>query len=119
MWLNNGDNDVKGWMTVAMFEGSRYRNVYAYEENYKGKTVTAFHIRRLHPIDLRGSTKHIWIDSDRLDNLSARYYEDPQYWWFILDANPRYMEEHEIQNGDTLIIPTYSELRRVVEDNGE
>lgn len=102
-----------------MFEGSRYRNVYAYEEEYKGKVVTAFHIRRLPKVDLRNSLKHTWIQGDRLDNLSTRYYGDPQYWWFILDANPRYMEEHEIQNGDILLIPPYSELRRVIEDNGE
>lgn len=101
-----------------MFEGSRYLNVYSYEEIYKGKTVTAFHIRRLLPIDTRNSFKHTWIEDDRLDNLSTRYYGDPQYWWFILDANPRYMEEHEIQNGDSLIIPTYTELRRVTVDNG-
>lgn len=105
---------------MAIYEGSRYRNVYMYEENYKGKTVAAFHIRLLTSIDTRNATKHTWIEDDRLSNLATRYYGDPQYWWFILDANSsRYIEEHDIQNGDVLLIPPYSELRRVIEDNGE
>ena len=102
---------------MTIFEGSRYRNVYTYEEEYKGKQITAFHIRRLLPIDIRDSFKHTWIEGDRLTNLSTRYYGEPQYWWFILDANTRYMEEHEIKNGDTLLIPPYSELRRVTESD--
>lgn len=104
---------------MSIYEGSRYRNVYAYEGEYKGKIVTAFHIRNLQNIDTSNALKHIWIEDDRLDNLAERYYGDPQYWWFILDANPRYMEEYEIKNGDVLAIPPYTELRRVVEDNGE
>ena len=59
-------------MTVTMFEGSRYRNVYAYEAEHRGKTVTAFHIRRLRPVDVRDAMKHTWIEDDRLDNLSTR-----------------------------------------------
>lgn len=102
-----------------MFEGSRYMNVYSYEEEYKGKIVTAFHTRTLLKINHANSFRHTWIQSDRLDNLSQRYYGNPIYWWFLLDANPRYMEEHEIRHGDILLIPPYSELRRVVEDNGE
>ena len=102
-----------------MFEGSRYRNVYVYEAAHKNKIVKAFHIRRLQNLDTRNATKHTWIEDDRLDNLATRYYGDPQYWWFILDSNPRYMEEYEIQNGDTILILPYSELRRVIEDNGE
>lgn len=102
---------------MAIYENSRYTNIYTFEEQWKGKQVTAFNIRNLIRIDTKGSRKHIWIEGDRLDILAHRYYGDPQYWWFILDANKRYMEEHEIKNGDTLLIPPYSELRRIITDN--
>jgi hypothetical protein len=104
---------------MAIYEGSRYTNVYAYEEEYKGKIVQAFHSRLLQPIDLREAFKHTWIESDRLDLLSNRYYGDPQYWWFLLDANSRYMEEHDINNGDEILIPPFEELRRVIEEDGD
>jgi hypothetical protein len=103
---------------VAIYKGSRYTNVFAYDEEWKGEEVTAFRIREMGKIDTRESQKHVWIEGDRLDLLASRYYNDPRYWWFILDANPNYMEEHEIQNGDTLLIPPYEELRKIVVDNG-
>lgn len=99
---------------MAMYEGSRYTNVYVYEEEYKGKEVMAFNRRELaNAIDDEGKT-HVWIEGDRLDNLAYRYYGDPQFWWFILDVNTRYMEEEEIQQGDRLVIPSFTELNRVV-----
>lgn len=44
---------------------------------------------------------------DRLDILSARYYEgDPNYGWLILLANPQYSGlEFEIPDGSTIVIP--------------
>lgn len=101
---------------MAIYRGSRYTNVYTFDEEWKGQEVTAFVIRELLKIDTSDSIKHTWIEGDRLDLLASRYYEDPRLWWFILDANPRYMEEHEIENGDTLLIPPYGELRRIIVD---
>lgn len=102
---------------MAIYEGSRYSNVYTYEEDWvkRGGRVTAFNIRTLEKIDTTDALKHTWVEGDRLDILAHRYYGDTQYWWFILDANPKYMEESEIRNGDVLLIPPYSELRKVVE----
>lgn len=103
---------------MAIYEGSRYSNVYTYEEDWvkRGGRVTAFHIRRLLDIDTTNAQKHTWIEGDRLDILSYRYYGQPQFWWFILDANTKYMKESEIRNGDVVLIPPYSELRKVIED---
>jgi hypothetical protein len=101
---------------MAIYDGSRYTNVYVYTDNWEGKEVTAFHNRTINKINNEESYKHTWIEGDRLDILANRYYGDPQHWWFILDANPRFMQEHEIQNGDTLFIPSYAELRRIIQD---
>ena len=31
-------------------------------------------------------------DGDRLDRLAARFYNDPQKYWLILDANPQELD---------------------------
>ena len=42
----------------------------------------------------------------RFDNLSYKYYSDPDYAWLILQANPQYGGfEFSIPNGSTLRIP--------------
>lgn len=102
---------------MSMYDGSRYTNVFAFDEEYKGKEITSFNIRTLPKINVADSFRHTWVESDRLDLLSYTYYGDPQYWWFLLDANPQYFEEHEIKHGDILFIPPFSELRKVVSDN--
>ena len=42
---------------------------------------------------------------DRLDLLASKFYNDPQKGWLILQANPEYHHEFEIQVGDNIIIP--------------
>lgn len=106
---------------MAIYEGSRYTNVFAYDEEWKGKQVTAFYPRSLPKIDPieEKTIRHTWMEGDRLDILAARYYGNPKYWWFILDANPRYFEESEIKNGDVLVIPDFDYLQPLITDNGE
>ena len=42
----------------------------------------------------------------RLDLLSYQYYEDPNYDWLIMQANPEYGSlEYQIPNGSRLRIP--------------
>ena len=42
----------------------------------------------------------------RLDLLSYQYYEDPNYDWLIMQANPEYGSlEYQIPNGARLRIP--------------
>ena len=42
---------------------------------------------------------------DRLDLLANKFYNDPQKGWLILQANPEYSHEFEIQVGDNIVIP--------------
>lgn len=42
----------------------------------------------------------------RMDNLSYKYYGDPNYGWLILSANPKYGSmEFEIEDGAEIRIP--------------
>lgn len=43
---------------------------------------------------------------DRLDNLSYKYYNNPDYGWLILQANPQLGGyEFSIKDGETIRIP--------------
>jgi len=46
------------------------------------------------------------LGTTRMDLLSYKYYEDPNYGWLIMLANPEYGGlEFEIPDGSTILIP--------------
>lgn len=59
-------------------------------------------------IDEEGSDLYIVFEKDtmRFDNLSYKYYGDPDYAWLILQANPQIGGyEYSILDGTVLRIP--------------
>lgn len=46
-------------------------------------------------------------DGDRLDNLSYEFYNDTQYWWVILAANPNKLrkDSYHVNLGEQIRIP--------------
>jgi len=56
------------------------------ESRADGRTVTAKSLRPLP--DTPATFQHTIAEGDRLDNLANRYYQQPQKWWRICDANP-------------------------------
>ena len=46
-------------------------------------------------------------DDDRLDNLSFEFYNDVQYWWVILAANPNKLrkDSYHVVLGEQIRIP--------------
>lgn len=49
-------------------------------------------------------SKHVWAAGDKYFSLSAKYYEDPSYWWIIAWFNNKPTEQH-ISIGETIYIP--------------
>lgn len=49
-------------------------------------------------------------EGDTLDGLAYKYYGDASLWWSILDANPSFESEIEIEYGTVLTIPTKREV---------
>lgn len=90
-----------------IYVGSRYTNTALYNRN---GTLT-FNQRNRFTFGTKNSVSHIYCDYDRLDNLAVKYYGNPQLYWVILDANPQYRCEMDINIGDTLLIPNYEEVR--------
>lgn len=76
----------------------RYKNI------YKIKSETEA-IPPLGEIQHRESDLYIpYNGADRLDSISYRTYNDPQYWWVILAAN-EYQIEFDIVEGEILRVP--------------
>lgn len=49
--------------------------------------------------------KHIMSQYERLEQLAARYYGDPEMWWVIAVANPEIFYPEDIPPGTIVRIP--------------
>lgn len=90
------------------FEGSRYRAVETRKiQDDRGRTVRYKAIRFIPPEDIEPRRTHRVQDGERLDHLAHRYYDAPDRFWRICDANealwpPALVEEP----GRELEVPT-------------
>lgn len=57
---------------------------------------------------------HEWVEGDTLDGVAYRYYGICALRWAILDANPKYRTEYDIESGDRIFIPAYEEVLEIV-----
>jgi nucleoid-associated protein YgaU len=48
---------------------------------------------------------HVYVQGERLDTLSNNYYNRPDFWWAILEANPQVSDPTNITPGTSLRIP--------------
>lgn len=67
------------------------------------KTVST---RREFPEATNNFVLYTWLQSDRLDRISAQFLGDPGKWWKILDANPLVQDPYDIRPGQQIRIPT-------------
>lgn len=99
---------------MAIYEGSRYEwvPVYKHYDEYvddKGRVqaniIPTLRRRDLPQFSTTEALVHTFTLGDRIDLIAYQYYGDPQLWWVIMDANPRYMTPWDIKIGDSLYIP--------------
>ena len=74
--------------------------------NQRGKR---YNINTVFP-DVPLSSDDVYIitqDGDRLDNLSYEFYNDTQFWWVILAANPNKLrkDSYHVALGEQIRIP--------------
>ena len=97
---------------MSIFKGSRYTNTPTYVPiGGKGELFT---IRERPDISLKDAKYYRWSQSDTLDYLAYTRYGNSEFWWAILDANPQYQSELDIEVGDLLVIPSFNEVVRLV-----
>ena len=95
-----------------MFENSRYLRTPIY--NITGEDVPILKIRSRFTFDIQNASIHEWVEGDTLDGLAYRYYGISALRWAILDANPTYRSEFDINYGDKIFIPDYEEVVSII-----
>lgn len=97
---------------MAIYEGSRY----TFTPIYVNKDGNILFDRRL-PFRYNKDKceRYIFKQGDTLDYLAYNYYSNAQLWWVILEANPLYLNEWEIDVGDVILIPQYEDVRSIYE----
>lgn len=77
--------DHKGRFKTAVYRRSPYR----WEFEFKNYTIKA---------------------GDRLDLLAHRFYNDPLFWWVLVDANPELESPYFLTPGTNLRVPDDAEF---------
>lgn len=93
-----------------IFQGSRY--TYTPPYNRGGTYILTPRVNK--SIDTTSANYHRFVEGDTLDGISFRYYGRSDLYWVILDCNPQYQTELDIQVGDLLTIPEYTEVVKLL-----
>ena len=65
-----------------------------------------------HKFNLDDAKFYTFVQGDTIEGIAYRLYGNAQLWWAIMEVNPKYQAEMEIQPGDSLLIPPYSEVTK-------
>jgi hypothetical protein len=87
------------------FRGSRYANVGEHEiTDGKGRVIRYKRIRFIPEMGARFS--YIVTDGERLDHISQSFYQNPELFWRVCDANLALWPDDLIaEAGRTILIP--------------
>ena len=96
-----------------MYENSRYLHTPIYTRD--GNPSPILKIRSRFTFNLEEATIHEWVEGDTLDGVAYKYYGISALRWAILDANPKYRTEFDIEYGDKIFIPDYDEVLAIVD----
>lgn len=91
---------------MAVFQDSRYTKTPAYVR--QGSLILGIRNRNYFNVDK--ATFYTVVQGDTIDGIAYRQYGNAQFWWAIMDANPKYQSELEIKPGDVLTIPSLDEV---------
>ena len=97
---------------MAVYENSRYLKTSLY--NRLSIDTKVMRLRERSTFSEDNVKLHEWCEGDTLDGVSYKYYGVSALRWAILDANPKYRTEFDIENGDYIIIPNYEEVVNLV-----
>ena len=80
----------------------------------QGRRLTSKQLRS-HP-EVIGVFLHTIEDSDRLDQLAYKYYQQPRKWWRICDANPALMSPQDLLGKSPIVTQRFPLTYSVSED---
>lgn len=87
------------------FKGSRYANVEEHEiTDRRGQVIRYKKIRFIPVTDARRG--HVVSQGERLDHIAQRFFQDPERFWRIGDANlAMWPNDLVAEAGRTILIP--------------
>ena len=97
---------------MAIYENSRYLKTTMY--NRLSINTGVLRLRERTSFNNDNVKIHEWCEGDTLDGVSYKYYGVSALRWAILDANPKYRTEFDIECGDLIVIPNYEEVVSLV-----
>ena len=97
---------------MAIFSNSRY--LHTTQSTRLGLDSPTLSIRNRFTFNQEKCTNYEWREGDTLDGVAYRHYGICALRWAILDANPKYRTEFDINNGDVILIPDYEEVVSLV-----
>lgn len=97
---------------MAVFDNSRYLRTSRF--NRLGWDTPTLDVRERFTFNEALCKTYTWIEGDTLDGVAYKFYNNTALRWAILDANPQYRTEFDIDPGDTLLIPDYEEVVSIV-----
>lgn len=88
-----------------IYADSRYAdgNVYTAQNAKSGAYHTS--VNRVFPELAAEFFTYVWVQRDRPDLIAARFLNDPNKWWMIMDYNPEIIDGLSIPVGTELRIP--------------
>jgi hypothetical protein len=91
------------------FKGSRYEDVDGHEiQDGQGRAIRYKKIRFISETEARMG--HILGQGERLDHIAYNYYQDPERFWRICDANrAMWPDELVAEAGEAVLIPPSEE----------
>lgn len=97
---------------MAVYDNSRYMGTSIYKREEADAVV--FNLRERSSFNAENYTLYEWVEGDTLDGVAYNQYGVSALRWAILDANPKYRTEWDINNGDVINIPDYEEVVSLV-----
>ena len=90
---------------MTIYNGSRYENAiidyFALENGGDAQPVLFYPFPDIGKIYY---FEYEWLEDDRLDLLSIKFYGRPDLWWLILDFNPEIKDPQRIAPGTVIRI---------------
>ncbi len=93
---------------MAVYENSRYLHTQMITRS--GWDIPTLDVRERFTFNEDLFQIYEWVEGDTLDGVAYKFYGSTALRWAILDANPQYSTEFDIENGDRINIPDYEEV---------
>lgn len=91
---------------MAIYKGSRYEySVIDYVATDSSLIEKELVLYAFSNLGLVRYWEHIYVEGERLDQISTQYYKRPEFWWLIPEFNPAIEDFNNITPGTVLRIP--------------